>query len=82
MGKEIDIMDLYGKFYKEMSDSTGTILIHHGKAKYPGKYVEDYSEIKLYKKNEKALEILQEAAKQIFAKYNLNKLLQYTDLAK
>ncbi|MEC9492494.1 molybdenum cofactor biosynthesis protein MoaE [Flexistipes sp.] len=70
-----DISELYRQFYKDTSDSTGTILVHHGKAKYPGKYVKDYSEIKLYEKTPEAEKVLKEKASEIFKKYNLNSLL-------
>lgn len=48
--QNIDFMKEYNSFYKNLDDSTGTILIHHGKAKYPGKYVKDYTEIDLFLK--------------------------------
>jgi len=70
-----EISDLYKDFYKNTCDSTGTILIHHGKAKYPGKYIEDYSKINLFEKTPEAEKILKEKAGEIFKKYNLNSLL-------
>jgi len=72
--KNIDFMKEYDNFYESLDDSTGTILIHHGKAKYPGKYVKDYTEIRLFLKDEKALEILRAESERIFIQYNLNKL--------
>jgi molybdopterin synthase catalytic subunit len=57
-----------------LNDSTGTILVHHGKAKYPGKYVKDYYEIELYLKDSDALEKLKAESERIFELYNLNKL--------
>ncbi len=72
--QKINIEELYHKFYSKLADSTGTILIHHGVAKYPGKYVREYNSIKLYLKDENALDKLNEYAKVMFEKYNLNKL--------
>ncbi|MBB6479425.1 molybdenum cofactor biosynthesis protein MoaE [Spirochaeta isovalerica] len=66
---------LYNDFHKTLSDSTGTILIHHGKAKYPGKQLPDYSKIKLYTLKPDAEEILNQKAKEIAVKHNLNRLL-------
>jgi molybdopterin synthase catalytic subunit len=73
--ENLDYKKLYDEFYESLSDSTGTILVHHGKAKFPGKYVANYSKIKLFKKNENAEAILEAKAQEIFKKYNLNKLL-------
>jgi molybdopterin synthase catalytic subunit len=70
-----EISELYKFFYKDTCDSTGTILIHHGKAKYPRKYVKDYSKIKLFEKTPEAKKILKEKAGEIFKKYNFNSLL-------
>jgi len=72
--KDIDFVKEYDNFYESLDDSTGTILIHHGKAKYPGKYVKNYTEIRLFLKDEKALEILKAESEKIYIQYNLNKL--------
>lgn len=72
--KDIDFVKEYDNFYESLDDSTGTILIHHGKAKYPGKYVKNYTEIRLFLKDEKALEILKAESEKIYIHYNLNKL--------
>ena len=73
--KKMDLRELYEEFYESLSDSTGTVLIHHGKAKYPGKYTEDYKWINLFVKDSEALELLQEKGEELFKKYNLNKLM-------
>lgn len=75
LSNELNYMDLYNDFYKSTSDSTGTILVHHGKAKYPGKIIEDYSKVELFIKNPEAEQLLTDKANNIFKKYNLNKLL-------
>lgn len=69
-----DIQSLYNQFYSSLSDSTGTILIHHGKAKYPGKYVKDYTKINLYIKSDRGLELIRSEAEKIYTKYSLNKI--------
>ncbi|MBZ4643754.1 MAG: moaE [Deferribacteraceae bacterium] len=72
--ENIDFKREYDNFYANLNDSTGTILVHHGKAKYPGKYVKDYYEIELYIKDSNALEKLKAESERIFELYNLNKL--------
>ncbi|MGA1845711.1 molybdenum cofactor biosynthesis protein MoaE [Deferribacter abyssi] len=74
---KINIQSLYDEFYNKLNDSTGTILIHHGKAKYPGKYKKNYSKIKLYIKDEKAYEKIYEFTEHVSKKYNLNKIFVY-----
>ncbi|MEF3253955.1 MAG: molybdenum cofactor biosynthesis protein MoaE [Deferribacterales bacterium] len=76
----IDIKEIYQKFYLELDDSTGTILIHHGKAKFPGKYIKDYSKIELYLKVENAEEIIIAKAIEIYDQYRLNKMFVYHSL--
>ncbi len=72
--ENIDVSDLYKKFYEGVNDSTGTILIHHGKAKFPGKYVKNYSSIKLSLLKNDAFQTLENFAKDIYEKLKLNKL--------
>lgn len=69
-----DVFALYRDFYEETQDSTGTILIHHGKAKYPGKYVKNYSKIKLFEKTQEAEKLLREKAEDIYKEFSLNSL--------
>ncbi len=74
--KNIDsIWKLYEQFYQSVDDSTGTIIIHHGKAKYPGKYVKHYSAIELFRKVSDADKILLEKGEEILNSYNLNYLM-------
>ncbi len=72
--ENMDCSKLYRDFYEELSDSTGTILIHHGKAKYPGKYVKNYSKIRLFEKSPDALKLIREETEKIFGSYSLNKI--------
>ena len=75
LSEGLDHLSLYREFHDSPADSTGTILVHHGKAKYPGKQVADYSTIELYTENPEAEKILFHKALEIAEKYNLNRLL-------
>lgn len=70
--KPLNIKELIDIFYSKLYDSTGTILIHHGKAKYPGKYIKNYKHITinlLIEENE-----VKENLLTIINKYNINKI--------
>jgi len=71
---KIDVAKLYYEFYTSVSDSTGTILIHHGKAKYPGKYKPDYTKIKLTIIDNEALNKINDYTHKIYDRFDLNKL--------
>ena len=71
----LDHISLYTEFHSALSDSTGTILVHHGKAKYPGKQIAEYSTIDLFLVNPEAEKILSAKALEIAEKYGLNRLL-------
>ncbi|MBN2656423.1 MAG: molybdenum cofactor biosynthesis protein MoaE [Spirochaetales bacterium] len=71
----LDHISLYSEFHKSPAESTGTVLVHHGRAKYPGKQISDYRKISLYAANPDAERILDEKAKEIAGKYSLNRLL-------
>ncbi len=72
--EKMNCTQLYDDFYNELSDSTGTILVHHGKAKYPGKYVKNYSKIRLFEKSPDALKLICKETEKIAEKYALNKI--------
>jgi len=76
----ISISYLYDQFYMDLDESTGTILIHHGKAKFPGKYVKNYSKIELSLKCDNALDILEKKARELSLTYSLNKIFVYHSL--
>lgn len=80
--EKIELQKLYDEFYEHLHDSTGTVLIHHGKAKYPGKYVKEYNYINLFIENNEALKLLKEKGEELFKKYNLNKLLLVHQIGK
>ncbi len=71
----LDHISLYESFHESPDDSTGTILIHHGKAKYPGKKVAAYSKINLFQVQPDAEEILAAKAVEIAEKFGLNRLV-------
>jgi molybdopterin synthase catalytic subunit len=78
--ENMDCSKLYEEFYKELSDSTGTILIHHGKAKFPGKYVKNYKRIRLFEKSPDALKLIKEETVKIAEKYVLNKIFVFHNI--
>lgn len=45
--KPIDYLSLYQTFLDQDSDRTGTVVIHHGVVKRPGKQVADFSAVEL-----------------------------------
>lgn len=70
--ENVDVNIMLNNFYAELNDSTGTILIHHGKAKYPGKYIKDYKKIEIAMlENE---ENIKNRLLSIIGKYNINKI--------
>ena len=44
---EIDHLDLYRAFLERETDCTGTVVIHHGRVKRPGKQVPDFTRVEL-----------------------------------
>jgi len=43
----IDHMGLYGSFIEREGDGSGTVVLHHGRVKRPGKVVPDFSAVEL-----------------------------------
>lgn len=80
--EKINLQELYDEFYKNLDDSTGTVLVHHGKAKFPGKYTPDYKSINLFLKKDDALKLLTEKGVSLYEKYKLNKFLLAHQLGK
>ena len=76
------IKKLYRDFYETSYDSTGTILIHHGKAKYPGKSVKNYRFINLSLIDDAAEEKINSLANELLLRYNLNKVFVVHRLGK
>lgn len=70
--KPININDTINSFYTALSDSTGTIVIHHGKAKYPGKHIKNYKKIEIKMLDNE--DNIKEKLFSIASKYNINKI--------
>lgn len=45
--EEFDCLDLYRTFLERETDLTGTVVMHHGRVKRPGKQVPDFSHVDL-----------------------------------
>lgn len=45
--EEFDCLELYRSFLKQETDLTGTVVMHHGRVKRPGKQVPDFSRVEL-----------------------------------
>lgn len=44
---EFDCLELYRSFLEQETDQTGTIVMHHGRVKRPGKQVANFSHVDL-----------------------------------
>jgi molybdopterin synthase catalytic subunit len=44
---EFDCLELYRSFLAQETDLTGTVVMHHGRVKRPGKQVPDFSSVEL-----------------------------------
>lgn len=44
---EFDCLELYRSFLTQETDLTGTVVMHHGRVKRPGKQVPDFSRVEL-----------------------------------
>jgi molybdopterin synthase catalytic subunit len=45
--QEFDHLELYSAFLGRETDSTGTVVLHHGRVKRPGKQVPNFSTVEL-----------------------------------
>ncbi len=43
----IAAVDLYARFLRAEADSSGTVVLHHGRVKRPGKQIRDFSSVLL-----------------------------------
>ena len=41
------VAEIYSKFIEKESDATGTVVMHHGRVKYPGKVLSDFRVVSL-----------------------------------
>ncbi|NVN91403.1 MAG: molybdenum cofactor biosynthesis protein MoaE [Desulfuromonadales bacterium] len=45
--QDFDHLELYRAFLERETDATGTVVLHHGRVKRPGKQVPDFSSVEL-----------------------------------
>jgi molybdopterin synthase catalytic subunit len=45
--QEFDHLELYRSFLERETDATGTVVLHHGRVKRPGKQLPDFSHVEL-----------------------------------
>lgn len=65
----------YHAFQQQETDATGTVVIHHGKVKYPGKQVAAFSHVDLVPRIEDPDAALAEIGRQAAMQWNLHQVL-------
>ena len=70
-----DHLELYRAFLEKEPDSTGTVVLHHGKVKRPGKQVPDFSSVKLKPLTENVDNRLFDIAGSAAERFGLNQVL-------
>lgn len=70
-----DHLELYRSFLERETDSTGTVVLHHGRVKRPGKQVPDFSTVELKPLTADVNERLAAIARQAEEKFELNQVL-------
>jgi len=73
--KPIDYLTLYRTFIEQDDDQSGTVVIHHGMVKRPGKQIADFSAVELKPLTTDIDRHLVELANEITEHYTLNQLL-------
>lgn len=73
--KEFDHLELYRSFLERETDATGTVVLHHGRVKRPGKQVPDFSRVELKPLSHNVDERLEAIARQALEKFELNQAL-------
>lgn len=76
----IDYIALYQGFLDLEDDHSGTVAIHHGMVKRPGKQIPDFSSVELRECTSNLDEKLARLASDIEKRYKLNQVLLYIDL--
>ncbi len=69
-----DFTSSYFSFQQQETDATGTVVIHHGKVKYPGKQVEEFSRVILAPLIADPDAALAEVGRQAAVQYNLHQV--------
>jgi len=73
--KPIDYLTLYRTFIEQDDDRSGTVVIHHGMVKRPGKQIADFTAVELKAMKTDVDRHLVELANGIAEQYALNQLL-------
>jgi molybdopterin synthase catalytic subunit len=73
--KAFDHLELYRKFLEGENDCSGTVVLHHGRVKRPGKQVPDFSSVELKALTSDLDGRLSELAQKTKQKYDLNQVL-------
>ncbi len=72
---ELDHLGLYRTFLERETDLTGTVVLHHGRVKRPGKQVSDFTSVELKPLVTHVDQRLQEIAALAMERYELNQVL-------
>ncbi len=70
-----DHLELYRDFLERETDCSGTVVLHHGRVKRPGKQVPDFSKVELKLLAPDADRKLQVLAQKVKELYGLNQVL-------
>lgn len=70
-----DHLELYRAFLERETDATGTVVLHHGRVKRPGKQVADFSRVELTPLCDDADQRLMDIAGQAQERFQLNQAL-------
>ena len=72
---QFDHLELYRTFLEREGDSIGTVVLHHGRVKRPGKQVPDFSSVELKVLTTDVDARLSELAGEAKQKFDLNQVL-------
>ncbi len=70
-----DHLELYRQFLERENDCSGTVVLHHGRVKRPGKQVQDFSSVELKALTTDLDDKLSRLASDAKQKFNLNQVL-------
>ena len=73
--KPFDHLELYRAFLERETDSTGTVVLHHGRVKRPGKQVPGFSTVELRPLGDDVNDVLAAIARSAEEKFELNQVL-------
>jgi len=72
---EFDCLELYRSFLAQETDLTGTVVMHHGRVKRPGKQVPDFSSVELKPLVSDVDSRMMAIAEQAKSRFQLNQVL-------